>query len=143
MKLFLDASVLLAACGSTKGSSRVLFHHAPNLDWTLTTSPYIINEVVHNLPKLEAKATADWIDLRRSLVVVDDVLTVNLPVIFKASKDRPVLFTALAWTHTLLTLDRKDFSDLLGGDFYGLRVRLPHEFLREERAAGRLSIDII
>ena len=31
-----------------------------------------------------------------------------------------------------------DFADLLGGTFYGLRVLLPYEFLRRERAAGRL-----
>ena len=31
-----------------------------------------------------------------------------------------------------------DTSVLLGGAFYGLRVRLPYGFLTEERAAGRL-----
>ena len=40
----------------------------------------------------------------------------------------------------LLTLDREDFASLLGTQFYGLRVRLPAEFLQEERAAGRLPI---
>jgi hypothetical protein len=69
---------------------------------------------------------------------MDDVVSLNRPVIFAASKDRPILFTALAWSEVLLTLDRVDFADLLGGQFYGLRVRLPSEFLEEERTAGRL-----
>ena len=57
---------------------------------------------------------------------------------FPTGKDRPILFTALAWSQVLLTLDRQDFIGLLGGTFYGLRIRPPFEFLEEERAAGRL-----
>jgi hypothetical protein len=59
-------------------------------------------------------------------------------VIFAASKDRPILFSALAWTEVLLTLDQADFADVLGGTFYGLQVLLPYEFLERERAVGRL-----
>ena len=59
-------------------------------------------------------------------------------MIFAASKDRPILFTALAWAEILLTLDRADFSDLLGGTFYGLHVLLPYDFLERERSVGRL-----
>ena len=74
------------------------------------------------------------------LAIVDDVVTLNRPVLFAASKDRPILFTALAWAEVLLTLDRSDFKDLLGSQFYGLRVRLPSDFLTGERAAGRLKL---
>ena len=63
---------------------------------------------------------------------------IDRPEIFAASKDRPILFTALASSEVLLTLDRADFTTMLGGAFYGLRVRLPYGFLTEERAAGRL-----
>jgi len=38
----------------------------------------------------------------------------------------------------LLTLDKADFADLLGGTFYGLSVLPPYDFLLRERAAGRL-----
>lgn len=92
MRLFLDASVLLAAAGSPTGSSRALFHYAGAQGWTLVSSPY----------------------------------------------DRPILFTALAWTQVLLTVDKADFADVLGGTFYGLHVLLPYDFLGRERAAGRL-----
>jgi len=38
----------------------------------------------------------------------------------------------------LITLDKADFADLLGGTFYGLPVLLPYDFLRGERSAGWL-----
>ena len=52
-------------------------------------------------------------------------------MIFAASKDRPISFSALAWAEVLLTLDKADFSDLLGGAFYGLTVLLPFSPLTE------------
>ena len=140
MKLFLDASTLLAACGSASGSSRAIFHLAEQARWTLVTSPYVVSEVLRNLPKLPPAAAADWVRLRQELTIVDDVVSLDRPVIFAASKDRPILFTALASAQALLTLDREDFADLIGGHFYGLQVRLPFEFLEQERAAGRLKI---
>ena len=138
MKLFLDASVLLAAAGSSRGSSRALFGHASTQGWTLVSSPYALNEVLRNLPKLPAGATAEWLRLRPRVTMVDDVVSLDRPVIFAASKDRPILFSALAWAEVLLTLDKADFADVLGGAFYGLTVLLPYDFLERERAAGRL-----
>ena len=52
MKLFLDTSVLLAAAGSATGSSRALFLYAAARQWLLISSPYVLNEVLRNLPKL-------------------------------------------------------------------------------------------
>jgi hypothetical protein len=104
------------------------------------TSPYVVSEVLRNLSKFPALATADWVKLRQQLSIVDDVVSLDRPAIFAESKDRPILFTALACAQTLLTLDREDFSDLIGGEFYGLQVRLPFEFLEQERSAGRLQV---
>ncbi len=56
---------------------------------------------------------------------------------FEASQDKPVLFSALACADVLLTLDRRDFRDLIGRTIYGLRVLTPGQFLQLERAAGR------
>jgi len=140
VKLFLDSSVVLAACGSAKGSSRAIFHLAPQTGWNLISSPYALSEVALNLKKLRGAATADWAHLRQQLQIVNDIVSLDRPVVFPASKDRPILFTALAWSDALLTLDRRDFSMLLGRQFYGLRVLLPFDFLREERAAGRLKL---
>jgi hypothetical protein len=139
VRIFLDASVLLAAAGSASGSSRGVFDDAPAQGWRLLSSPWALGEVRRNLPDLPMSATQDWLRLRRQIVVADDVLVIDRPVIFAASKDRPILFSALAAADVLLTLDKADFAGVLGGSFYGLRVRLPYDFLEEERAAGRLS----
>ena len=69
---------------------------------------------------------------------MDDVLTLDLPVVFAAGKDRPILFSALAWADILLTLDRGDFGGFMDKPFYGLPVLKPGLFLERERAAGRL-----
>ena len=139
MKLFLDTSVLLAACGSARGSSRALFGHAPAQRWTLMASPWVVGEVVRNLPKFPLSATSDWLRLRPQLVLVDDVVSLNQAVVFPVSKDRPVLLTALAWSQVLLTLDAADFGGLLGSQFYGMPLLSPSEFLESERSAGRLK----
>ena len=139
MRLFLDASVLLAASGSATGASRHIFRVAPANAWSLVATPYVVEEVLHNLPLLSATATSAWARLRSALWIRDDVLTLDRAVVFPASKDRPVLFGALAWADALLTLDRGDFGGLLGSEFYGLPVLTPGEFLGRERSAGRLS----
>jgi predicted nucleic acid-binding protein len=136
--LFLDTSVLLAAAGSMSGASRAVFDHAAKQGWVLFSSPYAINEVLRNLPKLRTSATNEWLRLRPQLILADDVVSLDRPAVFAASKDRPILFSALASAEVLLTLDKADFTDMLGENFYGLRVLLPYDFLEQERAAGRL-----
>jgi predicted nucleic acid-binding protein len=137
--IFLDASVLLAACGSATGSSRALFTLAPRQGWTLMSSFYAANEVVKNLHVFPASGTAEWLRLKRLLLLADDMVTIDRPAIFMAGKDRPILFTALAHAQVLLTLDRGDFRDLLGGSFYELTILLPSDFLERERSSGRLK----
>jgi hypothetical protein len=138
MRLFLDASVLLAACGSAAGASREIFRRANTNGWSLIATPYVIDEVEHNLPDLRPSATSDWAQIRTDLTIVDDVLTLDRPSVFGPSKDRPILFSALAWADVLLTLDQNDFGGLIGMPFYGLRVLRPGQFLVEERTAHRL-----
>jgi hypothetical protein len=70
--------------------------------------------------------------------LVRDVWTSEKPAIFGPAKDRPVLFTAAAWAQVLLTLDRADFGPVMQGQFYGLAVLTPGDFLERERAAGRI-----
>ncbi len=54
-------------------------------------------EVERNLGKLPASAAAEWPRLSAALTLVEDIVSLDRPVIFAASKDRPILFTALAW----------------------------------------------
>ena len=140
MRLFLDTSVLLAASGSSRGASREVFRLATGNNWKLLATSYVIEEVLRNLANLPASASADWIRLRQNLLLHDDVLTLEWPAVFPVTKDRPVLFSALAWADVLLTLDRADFGRLLGVEFYGLLVLTPGMFLERERTAGRLTV---
>ena len=129
MRLFLDTSVLLSACASPRGASREIFRLAALNGWLLLTTPYVVDEVLRNLPSFPADASAEWVRLRQQLALMNDVLTL----------DRPVLFGALAWADVLLTLDRTDFGSVLGHEFYGLPVLKPGMFLECERADGRLK----
>jgi hypothetical protein len=133
VRLFLDTSVLLAASASAAGASREIFRRSPANGWILIATPYGLEEVLRNLPELAPAATADWAALR-----TDDVLTLDRPAVFSVAKDRPILFSALAWADILLTLDEGDFGAFMDKPFYGLVVLRPGAFLERERAAGRL-----
>lgn len=138
VRLFLDTSVLLAACGSTTGASHEIFRLARVHGWVLIVTPYVIGEVLSNLVDFPPSASGQWASLRADLLVLDDVLTLDRPAVFAAGKDRPILFSALAWADVLLTRDAGDFGDILGGAFYELLVLTPGAFLQRERQAGRL-----
>lgn len=139
MRIFLDASVVLAACGRPSGASRAVFDLAPVNGWRLLTSRYTLDEVAKNLLKLPPAALADWPKLFATLILTRDIWTMNRPVVFAPAKDRPVLFTAAAWARVLLTLDTADFGALMETGFYHLAIMRPGQFLTAERAAGRLK----
>ncbi len=134
MNLFLDTSVLLAACGSSTGASREIFRRATANSWTLITTGYVIDEVVRNLDRLPASGAAEWNTIGCQLVVMNDVLTMNRPAVFGPTKDKPILFAALAWAEILLTLDQTDFGGLMQQSFYGLEVMRPGFFLESMRS---------
>jgi predicted nucleic acid-binding protein len=138
VRLFLDTSVLLSACGSEQGASRELFRLAPTAGWFLITTPYVLQEVTNNLRKLTPAAAHSWPQLKPNLLILDDIVTLDRPSNFGPGKDRPILFSALAWADVLLTLDIGDFGGLIGGNFYELPVLKPGDFLIRERSAGRL-----
>ena len=138
MNIFLDSSVAIAASLSATGASREVFNHAAKHGWHLLLSPWVLREVRDNLADKPPESARAWVSLRRKAILEDDELTFDWPIAFEASKDKPVLFSALACADVLLTLDRRDFRDLLGQTVYGLRVLTPGEFLRIEREAGNL-----
>ena len=139
MNVFLDSSVLLAACGSAAGASRAVIDASAAQRWSLLASAYVIGEVEANLTGLPAGASDNWARIRTTLEKVPDVVTFQWVTVFAPARDRPILFTASAWAEVLLTLDRRDFVDLLGTSFYGLAILKPGDFLQRERAAGRQS----
>ena len=142
MRLFIDSSVALAACGRPRGASRAIVNAAAANGWELVSSSYSIAEVTRNLGKLSGTASMEWQIIAGQLRLVRDVWTSDRPAVFSVAKDRPVLFTAAAWADVLLTLDTADFLGLLGSNFYSLQVLTPGMFLEWQRAAGELRLDI-
>lgn len=104
----------------------------------MITTAYVVDEVLRNLPDFPPRVSAEWARLRLELQLMEDVVTVDRPAVFSAGKDRPILFSALAWADVLLTLDSADFGKFLGSSFYGMPILRPGQFLRSERATGRL-----
>jgi len=137
VKLFLDSSVLLAAAGSTSGASRVLFLTAQDEGWSLVTSDYCVREAEHNLPKLGPLATRAWRrTIRPVLAIHSTSVVLDRPLVYRATKDRPVVISALGLqADFLLTLDRVDFQELLGDAIYGLPIRTPGQFLRYQQGS--------
>jgi len=71
--------------------------------------------------------------LRTKLEWVPDALTSKRPLLLTASKDKPVLISALAdRSKVLLTLDTGDFGLLIGTEVYGTLVTTPRDFLVRE-----------
>jgi predicted nucleic acid-binding protein len=136
VRLFLDTSLLLAACGSARGASRHVVIEGAVRGWELLTSDYCAQETRRNLPKLGTRAASNWQSMvapRLRFVRADVVL--DRPLVFPRAKDRPVVITALAVrAEWLLTLDETDFHGKLGREIYGLRLATPGEFLMEQIA---------
>lgn len=130
MKIFLDSSVLLSACGSTRSLSRLIMEIAEERHWNLVSSSYCRAETQKNIGKLGSEAVVRWPVLESSIEWVPNALTSRKPLLLAASKDKPVLISALAARcDCLLTLDKNDFEILLGTAVYGMRVDTPRDFL--------------
>ena len=85
---------------------------------------------MRNLRAKYPAALPAWRTLRRQLRVVPSTLVLNRPLVFSATKDRPVLVSALAsGADALATYDRADFQDKLGRVVYGMRIALPGDLL--------------
>lgn len=133
MRVFLDASVILAACGRDSGASRRIFDIHKHKGWAILASGYVLGEVRANIESLGKQAVSDWRRLESDLRLVRDQFVVNWPVVFAPAKDRPVLFTALAFADVLLTLDKRDFGPLMGVGFYNLEIMKPGDFLKRNQ----------
>jgi len=134
VRLFLDSSVILSACGSEKSLSRLITLLAPERGWRLVSSAYCRAEVARNIGKFGDEATSRWMTLRTMLEWVPDALTNKRPLLLTAAKDKPVLISALAdRSQVLLTLDTGDLELLLRNEVYGTLVTTPRDFLVRER----------
>lgn len=112
---------------------------APN-GWSLIVNSWVLGETSRNLCKLSVQARHEWRTIRPRLTRVRNVLAIGKPVVFHPTKDRPVLLTAHEFADVLLTLDRRDFRELLGGSFYHLRIFDPRDFLKWRRASATVTL---
>jgi predicted nucleic acid-binding protein len=130
VRIFLDSSVLLSACGSEKSLSRLITEIAPDRGWCLISASYCRAETSKNIGKLGAEAALRWPGMQSKVEWAPNALTSGKPLLLTASKDKPVLISALAAEcEVLLTLDKADFGLLLGTAVYGMRVDTPRAFL--------------
>jgi predicted nucleic acid-binding protein len=130
MRIFLDSSVLLSACGSPKSLSRLITELATDRGWCLISASYCRAETSKNIGKLGAEAAIRWPGMQAQIEWVPNALTSKKPLLLTASKDKPVLISALAARcEVLLTLDKADFGIVLGTTVYGMRVSTPRDFL--------------
>jgi hypothetical protein len=121
---------MLSACGSGKSLSRLITEIAPERGWRLISASYCRAETSRNIGKLGADANLKWAELQTQIEWVSNALTSKKPLLLTASKDKPVLISALAAkSDVLLTLDKGDFELLLGTTVYGMRVSTPRDFL--------------
>jgi predicted nucleic acid-binding protein len=130
VRLFLDSSVLLSAAGSEKSLSRLIVTIAEESDWELVTAYYCRDETNRNIRKFSPKAAKTWKGMQGDITFTPNALTSNRPLLLTASKDKPVLISALAAKcDVLLTLDTGDFGILLDTKVYGMLVTTPRSFL--------------
>ena len=130
MRLFLDSSILLSVAGSEKSLSRLIVKIADEWGWDLVTAFYCRDESNRNIVKFPPKAAKAWKALQDDLSFTPNALTSNRPLILSASKDKPVLISALAAKcDILLTLDTGDFGILIDTKVYGMLVTTPRSFL--------------
>ena len=131
MRVFLDSSVLLAAAGSTRGASYHLITTARRNGYYISTADYCVQEVEHNLGKLDPIFAKRWYKIIKPKIRIVPVrLTTPQILVYSKTKDRPVVITSLAENaEFLLTLDKADFKGLLGKKVYGVHILSPAEFL--------------
>lgn len=142
MKIFLDANIFVAACGSDTGGSRYLFRVAEfDPTWFLLTSAYALHEARKNIQK----KMPDAMNLFESLATHPSLIVVHPPsqtIIDIASsiireKDAPIIAAAvMAQADVICTLDQKDFFTKKVIQFcskHGISIALPGMLLQQWR----------
>ena len=131
--MFLDSSVLVSASGSRRSLSRLILEAAPHRRWDLITASYCIAEVNRNVTKFGKAGILAWKEIEPKIRIVPNALVSNRPLLLTATKDKPVLISALASeSNYLLTLDIADFGIVLNTSVCGMCVATPRQFLVEQ-----------
>lgn len=136
MKIFVDASVFLAAAASKSGGSALVLQLGKAKRLQLVTSQTVMEEVVRNAPKLHV--SQEVID---TYIVASNTVIVPAPrdeevekhVLIIGEKDAHVVAAAFASkSHVIVTLDKKHLlSEKVKSQLRGLRLVNPEELLRK------------
>lgn len=115
MKIFLDANILIAACGNPQGGSAYLFRvAAQEQTWQLLTSAYAIAEarrnIIHKLPRAQDDFTSLIAAPSITIAYPPQSALIRIASRIVSSKDAPILAGALS-SHAqwLCTFDVKHF----------------------------------
>jgi predicted nucleic acid-binding protein len=136
-RIFLDSSVIIAACGSRSGANAVIVMAEIGL-FKVLISEQVIEECDRNITKKLPKALPI---LKQILSVINPEILPN-PAIADVvkwetiiePKDAPILAAALlARSDRLLSLNTKDFTPNVAQQS-GLKLQTPSEFIQEIRS---------
>ncbi|MGH7995058.1 MAG: hypothetical protein ACRD4Q_04245 [Candidatus Acidiferrales bacterium] len=100
--------------------------------WRLTMADYCVAEVEKNASKYPDGPSRWRRVIRPHLDVVGSIDVIDRPIVFEATKDRPVLLSAVGVSADyLVTSDKADFGHIPGTVVYGVKIRTPKMFLLE------------
>jgi predicted nucleic acid-binding protein len=137
-KIFLDSSVIIAACGSRNGASHAIIVMAEIGLFKVLISEQVIEECDRNITK---KLPTALPILKQILSSINPEILPN-PAIADVvkwettiePKDTPILAAALlAQSDRLLSLNTKDFTPNVAQES-GLKIQTPSEFIQEIRS---------
>lgn len=137
IKVFLDASVLVAACASVKGASAYVLHLARQRKIKAFISEEALGEVVKNVNLKvgdtgKQKLKTYLMEAKLKLVDSPEAEMIVFCEKFIHIKDAPILAAAIAkMVDILLTLDRKHFLIKSVADFAKpMKILTPGDFLK-------------
>jgi hypothetical protein len=110
VKLFLAASVALAAAGQKTGASRAIFDLASAMGWELQASNYVLREVAANLQRFSPLAAHEWPTLAARLSIVRDLSCFDYPAVFSPGKGWGKPFRSPLDTITQFESERPSFG---------------------------------
>lgn len=138
IRVFLDSSVLIAACGSASGASHAVIVMAEIGLFKVVISEQVVDECERNLMKKLPKAIPIFRQIMSTIApeILPNPSTIEVEqrVAIIEPKDAPILAAAVVGNvNCLLTLNTKDFTSEVSTQS-GLLIQTPSQFIQEIRA---------
>jgi len=138
IRVFLDSSALIAACGSASGASHAVIVMAEIGLFKVVISEQVVDECERNLMKKLPKALPVFRQIISTIApeILPNPSTTEIEqwVAIIEPKDAPILPAAVVGqVNRLLTLNTKDFTPEVSAQS-GLLIQTPSEFIQQIRA---------